>query len=101
MTAISQKPAISPRTRAKVRQQALRHMCCGPEGKLHRNAQLILHDLREFCRADGLNSFPVSPVTGQIDPLALARAAGRREVFDRLVRMLAVSLEDRHNLEGL
>jgi hypothetical protein len=38
---------------------------------------------------------------GAIDPMALAMADGRRQVFDLLARMLAVTLEDRHNLEDL
>jgi hypothetical protein len=92
---------ISQRTKARVRQQALRSMCCGADGKLHKNARVVLAHLRDFCGADGRPP----PVTirpegkGAIDPLALAMAEGRRQVFDHIARMLAVTLEDRHNLE--
>ncbi len=89
----------SPKTKARVRQQALRAMCIGPDGKLTKNAQLILAYLRRECNGDGRYGPPVSPVTGTIDPLAMARVAGRREIFDLLARVLSVTLEERHNLE--
>lgn len=94
---------VSQRTKARVRQQALRAMCCGPDGKLHANAKLILAHLRDFCGADGRPpQIAVRPEgKGPIDPMALAMVEGRRQVFDLLARMLAVTLEDRHNLEDL
>ncbi len=94
---------ISLRTKARVRQQALRSMCCGPDGKLHKNARVVLAQLRDFCGADGRPpQIAIRPEgKGAIDPVALAMADGRRQVFDLLVRMLAVTLEDRHNLEDL
>ena len=94
---------ISQRTKARVRQQALRAMCCGPDGKLHKNARAVLAHLRDFCGADGRPpQITIRPEgKGAIDPMALAMADGRRQVFDLLVRMLAVTLDDRHNLEDL
>lgn len=89
----------SPKTKARVRQQALRAMCIGPDGQLTKNARLILAYLRKECNGDGRYGPPVSQITGTIDPLAMARAAGRREIFDLLTRMLSVTLEERHNLE--
>lgn len=90
---------ISPRVKAKVRQQALRAMCCDDRGRMTKNAQVILVYLRDFCSADGRgNQFP-RDATGAIDPIGMARSAGRREVYDLLVRVLNVKLEDRHNLE--
>lgn len=92
---------LSGRTKAKVRQQALRAMCCGPDGKLHSNARVVLAHLRDFCGADGRPpQITIRPEgKGALDPLALAMAEGRRQVFDLLARTLAVTLEDRHNLE--
>jgi hypothetical protein len=87
--------------KAIVRQQALRQLCLGGDGKLTKNAAAVLVQLRRFCNGDGVNSFPLSQETGTIDPYAMVRMAGRREVFDLLVKMLAVTLEARHNLDEL
>lgn len=66
-------------------------MMCGPDGKLTRDAMLLLHYFRVFCRAHpGAPLAPVSP-DGRIDPMLLARNAGRREVYDELFRILAAS----------
>lgn len=48
------------------------------EGHLHRAGEIVLADLREFA---------VKPVFDP-DPLVMARRAGRREVFDRIVNYL-------------
>lgn len=90
---------ISQKTRARVRQQALRAMCLGSDGKLHANAKTVFVYLRKECNGDGRYDLSVNKITGQTDPLAMARAAGRRDIFDLLARMLAVTLEDRHNFE--
>lgn len=76
-------------------------MCLGPDGKLHPNAKAVAAYLASYCNADGSHSFPRSGPAGQgpVDPLAMAREAGRREVFDLLARMLVLTIEDRHNLE--
>jgi hypothetical protein len=92
---------ITQKTKARVRQQALRAMCHDANGKLHPNAKLIMAYLRSQCNGDGRSGVPVNPITGQIDPLAMARAVGRREIFDLLARMLVLTLEDRHNLEDM
>lgn len=63
-------------------------MCLDGEGKLTRDARLIAADLRKFCRADGRTSLCYSPVTGELDPVATAAAVARREVYDRLRRMI-------------
>ena len=92
---------IPPKIKAKVRQQALRAMCCDKNGQLTKNGKVVLAYLRDFCGADGRgNSFPVDR-NGALDPLAMARAAGRREVYDLLVKMMTMKLEDRHNLEDV
>jgi hypothetical protein len=92
---------VNARTKARVRQQAIRAMCCGPDGKLHKNAVVVLAHLRDFCGADGRPPpITIRPEgTGAIDPMALAMAEGRRQVFDHIAKMLAVTLEDRHNLQ--
>lgn len=69
-------------------QVALRRMCFDGKGNLHRDARLIAADLRKFCRADGRGSIIYSPTTGQVDPVATAAMAARRDVYDRLRRLL-------------
>lgn len=77
----------------------MREMCIGADGKLTKNALIILSYLRFECNGDGRYGPPVAAATGAIDPLAMARAAGRREIFDIIVRMLSVDLRERYNLE--
>ena len=91
--------ALAPRTKARVRQQALRQMCYGPEGGLTKNARLIASYLRSECNGDGRDGPPLVRETGAIDPVALGVQIGRRQVFDLLARMLSLTLEDRHNLK--
>jgi hypothetical protein len=91
--------AFSQTTRAKVRQQSLRRMCLGTDGKtLTKDARLVLALLERFCNGTGREPLPRAQGTGALDPLAIAQMAGRRQVFDLLTRMLSVKLEDRHNL---
>ena len=63
---------------------------------------LVLVQLRRFCHAKGGElMFPRAggePGRGPIDPLAMARVAGRREVFDYLLHLLSMNLEARQNL---
>jgi len=83
---------------ARARQQAMRKMCLGPDGKLNADARKVAAYLRDYCNGDGMLSAPRAPGTGAIDPLAMAQAVGRREVFDLLVKLLHVTLAERHNL---
>lgn len=62
--------------------------------------------MRDLARFTGAyrTTFHLSPVTRQGDPLAMARAEGRREVFLRLQAMLRLpdeeflkSIEDSHD----
>ena len=46
-------------------------------------AEVVLADLKRFCRAD-TSTVVVSPVSKAIDPLAMAMAEGRREVWNRI-----------------
>ena len=92
---------VAADNKAIVRQQAIRQMCVGPNGQLTKNAMVVLAQLRRFCNGDGTNSFPMSQASGMVDPHAISRMAGRREVFDLIVKMMAITLEARHNLEDV
>ena len=92
---------VSADNKAIVRQQALRQMCIGGDGHLTKNAMVVASQLRRFCNGDGTQSFPTPQASGMIDPYAMARMAGRREVFDLIVKMMAITLEARHNLEDV
>jgi hypothetical protein len=92
---------LSPSIKRRIVKQAMQQMCLGPDGKLTPNARLVLIKLRRFCHAKGGElMFPKSgvPGQGQIDPLAMARVGGRREVFDYLLHLLSMNLEERQNL---
>ena len=90
---------MSPSTKRRVIKQAMQQMLLGPEGHLTPNARLIAIKLRRFCHARGGElMFPRSGDRGPIDPLAMARVAGRREVFDYLAHLLGMSLEERQHL---
>lgn len=71
------------------RKQAYRLTLIGADGKLHRNAEIVLADLRRFCRVTASTAV-VSPVSRTIDPLAMAMAEGRREVWNRIMAHLYV-----------
>jgi hypothetical protein len=92
---------LTPSIRRRVLKQAMQQMCLA-EGKLTPNAKLVLVQLRRFCHAKGGElMFPRAgnePGRGPIDPLAMARVAGRREVFDYLLHLLSMNLEARQNL---
>jgi hypothetical protein len=90
------------RNRGRVRQQAIRRMCLGKDKKLNGDARILLTYLNKFCNGDGITNSAVRvPSTGAVDPLAMAQAVGRREVFDLLMRILHVTLEERHNLKDV
>ena len=50
-------------------------------------AEIVLADLKRFCRAE-TSTAVVSPVSKAIDPLAMAMAEGRREVWNRIQQYL-------------
>lgn len=64
-----------------------------PGGNLTPAAEIVLADLRKFCRAT-TSTTVVSPVTGNVDPIASAQAEGRREVYLRIIQNLLVSDQD-------
>jgi len=66
----------------KRRQSYLRLFLDG-DGKANPTAEIVLADLKRFCRAE-TSTAVVSPVSKAIDPLAMAMAEGRREVWNRI-----------------
>lgn len=56
-------------------------------------ARVVLGDLARFCGATK-SSIRIAPLSGTIDPLAMAIAEGRREVWLRIVGHLHLSDAD-------
>lgn len=78
------------------RRQAYRALL-QPGGQLSPAADIVLSDLRKFCRAT-VSTTVVSPVTGSVDPIASAQAEGRREVWLRITQHLHISDQDLYGL---
>jgi hypothetical protein len=74
------------------RKLAYRRVFFNADGKLHNDADVVLTDLRRFCRATA-STATLSPVSKSVDPLAMAMAEGRREVWLRI--MAHLHLEER------
>jgi len=69
------------------RSQAWKACLTDKSGNLTRSAEIALADLRRFCRGS-TSTVTVSPISRTIDPLAMAMAEGRREVWLRIVNYL-------------
>jgi hypothetical protein len=69
---------------------AYRRTFMDDQGRLTPEGEIVLNDLRKFCRATG-STMVLSPVSKTIDPLAMAMAEGRREVWNRLMAHLYVN----------
>lgn len=69
------------------RRRAYRLCLLDNDGKPHRHAEIMLADLKRFCRAN-TSTAVVSPVSRSIDPIAMAMAEGRREVWNRIMAHL-------------
>lgn len=69
---------------------AYRRTFMNGEGQLSPEAEIVFNDLRKFCRATG-STMVLSPVSKTIDPLAMAMAEGRREVWNRIMAHLYVN----------
>lgn len=54
-------------------------------GELGPASKVVLEDLRRYCHVDRRSL--VSPTDHHMDPLALAFAEGRRDVFNRITAM--------------
>jgi hypothetical protein len=75
-----------------MKRQAYRRMFLDQDGNVRPDAEVVLADLKKFCRAV-TPTIVVSPVQKTIDPMAMAMAEGRREVWNRLMAYL--HLEDK------
>ena len=71
------------------RKRAYRRLFLDAEGQIGPDAEIVLADLKRFCRAMS-TTVVVSPVSKSIDPLAMAMAEGRREVWNRLMAHLHI-----------
>lgn len=80
------------------RKLAYRRMFFDASNNLHRDAEVVLADLRRFCRATASTAI-ISPVTKSVDPIAMAMAEGRREVWNRLMAHLHVADKTVFNLQ--
>lgn len=79
------------------RSRAYKRIFLTDDGKPNKDAELVLADLRRFCYADRTTA-KVSPTTQTMDPLAMAFAEGRREVFMRLQQLLNLDESTIRNL---
>ena len=79
------------------KRQAYRRLFLREDGVLNPDADIVMTDLRKFCRATGSTAM-VSPQSGTIDPIAMAMAEGRREVFNRINEYLHLKESTIHNL---
>lgn len=79
---------LAERIRARLyrRRDAYRAMFA-PMGDLGPMAEVVIRDLAHYCHASR-TSLVFSPVTRQCDPLALAFAEGKRDVFNRIMGQL-------------
>ena len=82
------------------RKSAYRRSFLNADGNLHRDSELVLADLRRFCRATASTAL-VSPVTKAVDPIAMAMAEGRREVWLRIMAHLHVDERTVFNLQDV
>ncbi len=79
------------------RKLAYRRLFLDASGNINRDAEIVLADLRRFCRATASTAV-VSPVSKNVDPIAMAMAEGRREVWLRLTAHLHVDEKQVFNL---
>ena len=78
------------------RRYAYRRLFLGDDG-LNADGQTVLADLAKFCRANNSTAI-VSPVSRSVDPIAMAMAEGRREVFLRIIAHLHLDERVKINL---
>jgi hypothetical protein len=69
------------------RSTAYQRTFLGDDGKPDADAAIVLADLKRFCYVERTTA-KISPTTQAMDPLAMAFAEGRREVYMRLVGFL-------------
>jgi hypothetical protein len=76
-----------------LRRQAYRRLFLGDDGKLTREAEIVISDLARFCRLHRSTTV-VSTVSRQTDVPASFQAEGRREVILRVLGHLHVDDAD-------
>jgi hypothetical protein len=82
------------------RKSAYRRVFLHQDGGMTRDQELVLADLRRFCKANS-STIMVSPVSRTVDPIAMAMAEGRREVWLRLSGMLHIDEKTMFNLQDV
>lgn len=80
------------------RKTSYRRIFQDASGNISPDAEIVLADLRRFCRATS-TTVMVSPISKQIDPIAMAMAEGRREVWLRIMAHLHIDEKQVFNLE--
>jgi hypothetical protein len=78
------------------RRYAYRRLFLGEDG-LNADGEIVLADLAKFCRATNSTAV-VSPVSQRVDPIAMAMAEGRREVWLRIAAHLHIDERTVFNL---
>jgi hypothetical protein len=78
------------------RRYAYRRLFLGEDG-LNADGEIVLADLAKFCRATDSTAV-VSPVSQRVDPIAMAMAEGRREVWLRIMAHLHIDEKTVFNL---
>lgn len=81
------------------RRDAYRRLFLGDSGKPSPNSSIVLKDLKSFCRSSSIIGYRTA--TGALDPIAMANANGRREVYDRIMRQLYLKDEAQVQLETI
>lgn len=71
------------------RKRCYRRVFLDGDGNLGPDAAVVMADLKKFCRASSSTAM-VSPISKSIDPMAMAMAEGRREVWNRLMAHLHI-----------
>lgn len=80
------------RARLNRRRSMYRALFKTPGDELAPAADYVLRDLARYCYATN-TTLKVSQVTQQCDPLAMAFAEGRRDVFNRIVAICNLTPE--------
>lgn len=87
-------------TRILRRKLAYKRTFMNADGNLHRDSEIVLADLKRFCRAT-TSTAVISPISKSVDPIAMAMAEGRREVWNRLMAHLHVNEKTVFNLQDV
>lgn len=85
------------RQRIYKRRYAYRRLLQNEEGRLNADAEIVLADLAKFCRANSSTAV-INPITRSVDPIASAKADGRREVWLRILAHLLIDDREVFNL---